>query len=417
MMKYVTLAKGDIVPSNVEKKDGSMQPQSHIKLTRPLVLLLTIASGLAIGNLYWAQPLLAQISQGMGVPVADSGLLVTATQVGYALGILLIVPLGDILPRRKLIAAVMALSALSLLSCAFAPSFLLLAFALLALGVTTVSGQIIVPMARDLADPAEQGHVVGIVSAGITLGILVARTISGLVADVLGWRAIYLIASLLNLALMAVVWKALPKLPPKEKVRYPALIVDVFKSVVTYKPLKWILVTNGLVFGVVFNLFWTSLTFLLSSDSFGFSTLQIGLVSLAGVTGALGSLWVGKLQDRGWGVQGIGAFILVSLAGMMLALFSGASIALIVIAAALYSLGVQGVGILNQTRALLLDPAKSSRLNTAFVTNNFVCGAVGSALAGLLWNISGWQAVCGAAIAAILLALGCWLLNRLKTVH
>ncbi len=385
---------------------------ARFRLTMPMVMLLTVASGLAIGNLYWAQPLLVQIAGDLDVAVADSGLLVTATQIGYALGILLIVPLGDICPRRKLIGVVMLLVALSLLACALSPSFALLAFSLSAMGVTTVAGQIIVPMARDLADPRQQGQVVGIVTAGIMLGILVARSLSGLVADVLGWRAIYGIAAALNLLLMVVLWRRLPKLPPKERLSYGTLLADVFRSVAKYRPLKWMLVTNGLVFGVVFNLFWNAVTFLLGGEPFNFNTFQIGLVSLAGVTGAAGSIWVGKLQDKGVGVQAVGVFIALSFASMMIALFASQSVALVVVAAAVYSLGVQGAGTLNQLRVMSLDPAKSSRLNTMFVFNNFVCGAIGSALSGFVWAQAGWTGICATALVAIALAALGWFKSR-----
>lgn len=393
---------------------SQLTSSTGFRLNRGLVILLTIAAGLAIGNLYWAQPLLVQIADSLDVAVADSGLLITATQVGYALGILFIVPLGDILPRRKLIATVMGLATLSLLACGSSPTFLILAFALSALGITTVSGQIIVPMARDLADPKEQGHVVGTIAAGIMLGILVARTLSGLVADYLGWRSIYFVATGLNLILMLILWRALPRLGPKEKASYPKLIGDVFKAVVQYRPLKWILINNGIVFGVVFNLFWTSITYLLSAEPFGFNTFQIGLVSIAGITGAIASFGVGALQDRGWGVPATGAFILVSLGSMVLALFSGTSLVLIIIVAAIYSLGVQGVGILNQTRAMALDPAKSSRLNTIFVFNNFVCGALGSAASGFIWAWAGWLGICIAAIAVLAIAFLSWLISRTR---
>ena len=393
---------------------------SPFSLGAPLVAMLTIASGLAVGNLYWAQPLLVQISNDLQVAVADSGLLVTATQAGYALGILLLVPLGDICPRRRLIGIVMTLAALSLLSCAVAPNFVALAFSLSALGATTVSGQIIIPMARDMADPARRGRVVGAITAGVMLGILTARSLSGLVAEFLGWRAIYAAASLLNLVLMAALSRSLPRLPGKERASYARLIGDVLASVARHRALKWILVTNGLVFGVVFNLFWNAVTFLLGSEPFGFGSLQIGLVSLAGVTGAAGSVWVGKLDDKGLGETAVGLFALLvvasmlvaACAGRLVAACAGRSVFLVVVAAALCSLGVQGVGTLNQLRVMALDPPKSSRLNTAFVFNNFVFGAAGSALSGLVWTLAGWEGVCAVAVAASLAAAAGWLASR-----
>lgn len=400
-----------VVGARAVAPDGGRRPAAGggtVRLTMPLVALLTVTSGLAIGNLYWAQPLLAQIAGDLGVSVADGGLLVTATQIGYALGILLVVPLGDICPRNRLIGAVMLLAALSLFACALSPGFAFLSAALACMGAATVAGQIIVPMARDLADPKSQGQVVGIVTAGIMLGILVARSASGLVADALGWRAIYGIAAVLNLVLMAVLRLRLPDLPPKERVSYGKLIGSVFGSMAQHRPLKWMLVANGLVFGVVFNLFWNAVTFLLSGEPFGFGSFQIGLVSLAGVAGAAGSVWVGKLQDRGVGAQATGVFIALSFLGMLVAFFAGGSVVAVVAAAAVYSLGVQGAGTLNQVRVMSLDPSKSSRLNTVFVFNNFVCGAIGSALSGLIWTQAGWAGVCIAAMAAVAASGAAW---------
>ena len=378
----------------------------------PLVILFTIACGLAIGNLYWAQPLLVQIASDLHVEVANSSLLITATQIGYAFGILLIVPLGDICPRRRLIGIVMFLVSLSLLACALSPTFIFLAFSLSAMGVTTVAGQIIIPMSRDLADPKQQGQVVGIITAGVTLGILIARSLSGLVADMLGWRAIYGIAAVLDLLLMLALWKLLPKLPPKEKLSYAALIGDVFRAVTQYCLLKWILITNGLAFGLVFNIFWNAVTFLLGSQPFNFNTFQIGLVSLAGIVGAAGSVWVGKLQDRGIGVQAVGVFIALSFVSMLIALCASQSVILVVVAAAIYSLGIQGVGTLNQLRAMNLDSAKSSRLNTMFVFNNFVFSAIGSAASGFIWAQAGWTGVCIAMLIITALSALSWFISR-----
>ncbi len=384
---------------------------AQFKLKMPLVILFTIACGLAIGNLYWAQPLLVQIASDLHVEVANSSLLITATQIGYAFGILLIVPLGDICPRRRLIGIVMFLVSLSLLACALSPTFIFLAFSLSAMGVTTVAGQIIIPMSRDLADPKQQGQVVGIITAGVTLGILIARSLSGLVADMLGWRAIYGIAAVLDLLLMLALWKLLPKLPPKEKLNYAALIGDVFRAVTQYRLLKWILITNGLAFGLVFNIFWNAVTFLLGSQPFNFNTFQIGLVSLAGIVGAAGSVWVGKLQDRGIGVQAVGVFIALSFVSMLIALCASQSVILVVVAAAIYSLGIQGVGTLNQLRAMNLDSAKSSRLNTMFVFNNFVFSAIGSAASGFIWAQAGWTGVCIAMLIITALSALSWFIS------
>lgn len=382
------------------------------RITTGLAIIFAAASGLAVGNLYWAQPLLAQISAGFGVPVAQGGLLVTATQVGYAVGILLIVPLGDVMQRKRLIGTLMSLSIVALLGCAAAPSFAFLALALASLGLTTLSGQIILPLSGDLALPGERGKIVGIVSSGVTTGILLSRFVSGVVADLWDWRVIYLTAAVLNLVVMLVIVRRVPQLPNKGKISYPKLIGSVFTAVVRYRVMSRVMLMNGLVFGISFNLFWTALTFLLSSDAFGFSTFHIGLVSLAGLTGALAASAMGSLQDKGLAMPAQGISIAATAACMLAAAFLWHSIVAIVVIAAVQSLGVQGVGVLNQARIFGLSDTERSRLNTAFVVNNFIFSAAGSALASVLWALAGWQAVALAAAIACLLALCVWAASR-----
>lgn len=357
-------------------------------------------------------PLLAQIAGGFGVPVSQGGLLVTATQAGYALGILLIVPLGDIIHRRRLIGVVMALSVAALLACAVAPSFAFLGFALASLGAVTVSDQVILPLAGDLASPLQRGRIVGIVSSGITTGILLSRFVSGVVAEYWDWRSIYVVAAVMNLVMLVSIVRRVPDSPKRKHVSYPRLIASVFTSLVRYRALPCVLIINGLVFGIAFNLFWTALTFLLSGEPFGFSTLQIGFVSLAGIVGALSASAFGGLQDRGKAVPALGLCIAAVAVSMAVAVFSGSSIVALVVVAAIQSLAVQGVGVLNQARLFMLSDTARSRLNTAFVVNNFICSAVGSALATALWNAGGWVYVAVGATVACFGALAVWVLSR-----
>lgn len=381
-------------------------------MTPALTAVFAVAAGLAVGNLYWAQPLLAQITGEFGVPTSQGGILVTATQVGYALGILLIVPLGDVVPRRRLITAVMLASVAALAASAFAPTFGVLAAFLSLLGLTTVSGQIIIPLSGDLAAPEERGRIVGIVGAGISIGILVARTVSGLAADVVGWRIVYLAAAVANIALALVINRAVPDLPDRPKMAYPALMADVFRTLVTTPTLPRVMAISGICFGIVFNIFWTSMTFLLAAEPYGFSTSQIGLVSLAGVAGAVASLRLGVLADSPRRVMWLGVFIAGCLASMAAGVFVGGSLVALVVVAAVYSVACQGMSILCQTRLFTLAPEKRSRLNTCFVVGNFLCSSIGSALATGLWNAGGWTTVMVGATAACALALAVWLTSR-----
>jgi len=388
---------------------------NEIVMTKFLAILFAICSGLAIGNLYWAQPLLVQIMDGFGLPAANGGLLVTATQIGYAMGILFILPLGDFVRRKRMIALVMVLSVLALVSCAISPSFIILSLSLFSMGIVTISGQIILPLAGDLSREDERGHIVGIVSSGITTGILFSRFASGIIAGFWGWRSVYVIAAALNLGMVLVMIYVLPEIPAKNKFKsYGKLLASVFTTFKNHKSLPNILLHSGLIFGLIFNIFWTSLTFLLSAEPFNYNTFQIGLVSLAGLAAAVFGVEIGKFQDKGLSIPALGAFIVVCLVSMVCGFAFSDSIVAIVIVAAVLSVAVQGVSVLTQTRLFNLSQGERSRLNTVFVVNNFIFGAIGSALASLLWSLGGWSYVMMAASAVSVAALIVWLFSRSK---
>ena len=388
---------------------------NEIVMTKFLAILFAVCSGLAIGNLYWAQPLLVQIMDGFGLPAANGGLLVTATQIGYAMGILFILPLGDFVRRKRMIAIVMVLSVLALVSCAISPSFIILSLSLFSMGIVTISGQIILPLAGDLSREDERGHIVGIVSSGITTGILFSRFASGIIAGFWGWRSVYVIAAALNLVMVLVMIYVLPEIPAKNKFKsYGKLLASVFTTFKNHRSLPNILLHSGLIFGLIFNIFWTSLTFLLSAEPFNYNTFQIGLVSLAGLAAAVFGVGIGKLQDKGLSIPALGAFIVVCLVSMVCGFAFSDSIVAIVIVAAVLSVAVQGVSVLTQTRLFNLSQGERSRLNTVFVVNNFIFGAVGSALASLLWSLGGWSYVMMAASAVSVAALIVWLFSRSK---
>ncbi|MBO5839822.1 MAG: MFS transporter [Methanobrevibacter sp.] len=390
-----------------------MNSEKAVQMTTFLAGLFAICSGLAIGNLYWAQPLLVQITNGFGLSAASGGLLITATQIGYAIGILFIVPLGDFVRRKRLISIVMALSVIALISCALSPSFIILSLSLFSMGIVSISGQIILPLAGDLSKEEERGHIVGIVSSGITAGILFSRFASGIIAGLWGWRSVYIIAAVLNLIMALVIIYVLPEIPRKNKLEsYKGLIFSVFTTFKRHKTLFRILLHSGLIFGLVFNIFWTSLTFLLSAAPYNYSTFQIGLVSLAGLTAAVFGIGLGKLQDKGLSVPALGVFIIISLISMVGGYLFPDSILAIVIIAAVFSVAVQGISVLSQARLFALSNEERSRLNTVFVVNNFLFGAVGSALASFLWSQGGWAYVMMGTIFISLMALIVWMSSR-----
>lgn len=380
-------------------------------ISRRLVLLLAVAGGAAVGNLYWAQPLLDFIARDLRTSTAAAGWLVTTTQVGYAVGVLLLVPLGDVLNRRVLVPAALVAVAAALTAAALAPTFAVLLVALALVGLTTVAGQVIAPLAGDLADDAERGRVVGTVVSGILVGILVSRTISGLVAGAFGWRAIYVAAAVLALVLAVVLRRAIPELPPRTRLGYPALLRSVFGIVRREATVRWSLVLGGVSFGV-FTLFWTALTFLLSAPPFSFGVTTIGLFGLVGLAGAVTAQRAGRLVDRGLGLPAIGAAWALVLVAFVVAGLAAATTAGVVVAVLVLDVAIQGHNITLQTRMFQVDPAARSRINTAFVANNFVFGAVGSALASVLWATGGWTAVTvvGAVLSGV--AFTVWLVGR-----
>ena len=378
------------------------------------MFLFAVAGGAAVGNLYWAQPLLVTIANDLQIDPSSAGLLVTFTQLGYAVGVFFVVPLGDAVDRKRVIPAVMALSTLALLGSAFAPSFIALLALLAAVGVTSVSGQLLTPLAAEISDDAHRGHNVGIVVSGILLGILVSRTVSGVISDLFGWRAVYLIAAVITAAAGLLMARSVPRLPPRPRVAYWRLLASVFPAALAHSVARTSLVLGASAM-CVFTMFWTGLTLLLSAPPFSYTTTQIGLVSLVGIAGALAAQRVGRLFDRGLARPATGIGLGLTLLALVISGVGSSWISTVLIAVAIFSVGVQGTQVLLQTRMLSVDPAARSRLNTAFVVINFGGGALGSALAGVLWNVGGWTALAAGASGVITFALIVWALRREAT--
>lgn len=387
----------------------------HHGISPALTILFAVAGGVAVGNLYWAQPLLANIARSLGVSAATAGLLVTVTQVGYGAGVFLIVPLGDSLNRRRLIPAMLTLSTMALLASAVAPTFGMLLLALGAVGLTTITGQLLLPLAGDLARNDQRGRVVGIVASGVLTGILASRTISGLVADALGWRAIYVFAAVMTALMTVLLTRALPALPVRRHVSYGKLLRSVFACVRAYRAVQVTLLISGSVFAV-FTMFWTGLTFLLSAPPFSYPASKIGLVGIAGLAGALGAQRAGRLHDRGWSVPATGGALVLAMGSLAVAALGAHSIVAIIAAVVLLDVAIQTVNVLNQTRLFSVDPNARSRLNTALMTNNFIGGAIGSALASVLWLRGGWRPMMLGGAVLIAFAFSVWLTQRKRAL-
>ncbi|MBO1269252.1 MFS transporter [Arthrobacter cavernae] len=385
-------------------------------MTPGLTLLFAIAGGAAVGNLYWTQPLLGFISEDLGVSTAATGWLVTVTQLGYALGILLVVPLGDVLDRRKLVPAVLGTAVIALTASAVAPNFGVLLAANALIGLTTVSGQLLTPLAGDLADDATRGRIVGTVASGMLTAILLSRTISGLVADIAGWRAIFAIAAIAAAVFAIILRRRIPALPAKASIPYPALIASVFLAIRRERTVRWTLALAATGFAT-FTMFWTSLTFLLSTPPYSYPASIIGLFGLAGLAGVVAAQRAGRLHDRGWSLPTTGIAWALALASWITAALTGQWLIGVIAVVVVIDIAIQGLNLLNQTRLFSVDPTARSRLNTAFVCTNFLGGAIGSTLAGLLWSVGGWSAVTLTGTLLSLLGLAIWANGRRHALH
>ncbi|MFJ5698652.1 MFS transporter [Arthrobacter sp. NPDC093139] len=380
-----------------------------------LTLLFALVGGVGVGNLYWAQPLLGDIAAEQGVLPGTSGLLVTLSQVGYALGVFLVVPLGDTLNRKRLIPIIMLLCSLSLGGCVLAPNFTVLLTTLALVGFTNVAGQLLLPLAGDLATDEQRGRVVGTIASGFLIGILLSRMVSGIVADIFGWRMIYVAASGMMLVLAAIMSRAIPVLAPRNRIPYGRLLRSVGEAVVRYRSVR-IIAVLGAALMCVFMAFWTGLTFLLGADPFSFTASQIGLVSLFGVAGVLGAQITGRVYDRGWSVPAIGIGLAITLVSIAVSGLGGSSIVAVLVAVSLLSVGVQSVLVLLQTMMVSIDSAARSRLNTALIVGNFIGGAIGSTLAAILWQVGGWATVMSGSSLVVAFALTIWFIHKRRAL-
>jgi predicted MFS family arabinose efflux permease len=385
------------------------------RLSRPLIILLAVATGASVANLYYAQPLLHTIAGSLHTSESTAALLVTASQIGYAAGLLLLVPLGDLLDRRKLVTQMLLLCAAGLVLAAAAPSLGVLAIAIAIAGLTSTVAQILVPFAAVLASEEQRGRAVGQVMSGLLCGILVARTFSGLLAQVTSWRFVFGFAAVGMVVLAGVLRRALPDVAPHSDATYPQLLASV-GTLVRQEPLLRVRMVFGGLGMASFTVLWTTLALLLSRPPFDFGEAVIGLFGLAGLAGAVAAQAAGHAADRGGAALGTGMFLLAISAGWVLLAAGSRSVVVLIIGIAILDLGIQGAHILNQTLIYEIRPQARSRLTTAYMTFNFACGAISSAAAAAIWNSDGWSGVCllgGGCSAAALLV---WLAGRVRLV-
>jgi predicted MFS family arabinose efflux permease len=370
--------------------------------------LFAIACGLIVANLYYAQPLVGPIAATLGMSPAAAGLIVTLTQVGYGAGLLLLVPLGDILENRRLVLTLLCLSALALAAAAMALSAPLFLLAAAAIGITSVTVQILVPWSAHLATEADRGRVVGSVTSGLLLGIMLARPASSFIAALLGWHAVFWLSALLMAALALFLFMVLPRRRPQADLAYFALIASMLRFMRREPVLRRRALYQACLFGA-FSLFWTTVPLYLASPAYGLGQRGIGLFALAGVAGAVAAPIAGRLADRGRGRAVSAWSMLLVAAGFIASSFaddgSMLSLGVLTLAAIALDFGVSANLVTGQRAIFTLGAQYRSRLNGMYMASFFVGGALCSALGAWTYAHGGWHLACWTGAALPLSAL------------
>jgi predicted MFS family arabinose efflux permease len=375
----------------------------HPHYSRATLFLLAAIAGITVANIYLNQPLLDDFRQSFPRETWLIGAVPAVTQLGYALGMLLLAPLGDRFDRRLIILLQLAALGVALVVATLAPTLMVLVLASLAIGVVATIAQQAVPFAAELAPAAERGHAVGTVMSGLLVGILLARTVSGFVAQYFGWRAVFGASVVATLALAVVVVLRLPRSKPTSTLPYGKLLVSMWHLVRESPDLREASLTGGALFAA-FSIFWSVLTLLLAGEPFHMGPQAAGLFGVVGAAGALAAPLAGKSADKRGPRSVISLCIGLVAVSFVVFAVSSRSIAGLVIGVIVLDVGIQAAQISNQSRIYALKPAARSRVNTIYMTMYFICGALGSAVASFAWHAFGWVGVCMAGLLATALA-------------
>ena len=371
-------------------------------LSPALILLMSVATGLAVASNYYAQPLLDTIARAFNLSASSAGFIVTAAQLGYAAGLLFLVPLGDMFERRMLIVSMTLLAAGGMLITASSQSLTMMIVGTALTGLFSVVAQILVPLAATLASPEKRGKVVGTIMSGLLLGILLARTVAGLLASLGGWRTVYWVASVLMVIMALALWRGLPKVKQENHLNYPQLLASVFSLFTQDKLLRTRALLGCFTFAN-FSILWTSMAFLLAAPPFNYSEGVIGLFGLAGAAGALGARPAGGLADKGKSHLTTSAGLILLLLSWAAIWYGHISVLALIVGILVLDLTVQGVHITNQTVIYRVKPEARNRLTAGYMTSYFIGGAAGSLISASAWQHAGWSGVC--AIGAIVATL------------
>jgi len=393
-----------VSPANDAHPSPRTPPLPETKpLTAPILILMAAACGLAVASNYYVQPLLHTISLAFGLSSTQAGSLVTAAQLSYAAGLLFLVPLGDLFERRALIVVMALLAAGGLLITAFAPNIHVMLLGSIITGIFSVTAQVLVPFVATLAAPEQRGRAVGMVMAGLLMGILLARTVAGALAELGSWRTVYWVAAVLMTIMAALLYRNLPRYRVNAGLSYVGLLRSVLQLFGQEPLFRARAILSGLMFAI-FSVFWTSMTFLLAGPPFELSDGVIGAFGLAGLAGALAATVFGRRADQGHANASTRIALLLMMAAWAVLILAQVSLTAMLVGVVLLDLAVQGVHITNQSTIYRIRPEARSRLTSGYMTCCFVGGALGSQASASIYAYLGWPGVVGLGMGLSLIA-------------
>ncbi|MGF6282865.1 MFS transporter [Pseudomonas silensiensis] len=385
---------------------------NNSSLSTVRMLLFAFAAGAMIANMYYLQPILSLVAGTFAIPVSTSGLIVSCTQLGYTLGILMVVPLGDVLARRGLLTVMFAVNACALLVAALSPNFVVFSLAALISGTTSSSAMLIVPYVASIAPIEQRGRMVGVVMTGALLAIPLSWLVSGGIGNFAGWRMVYGVACVAVILLLFLLRRSLPQEPERKgrDIHYGDLMKSLVQISARHAPLR-----RRALYGALgmasFSSLWTGLPILLSQPPYSFPASTIGLIGITGIAGALVPGLIGRLSDQGYKDHLTIGLALLMLTGWISLSFSMLGLWVIISSAIALNIAVMGLQITHQSVIYKLEPNANSRITAVFVAVNFIGAAIGSALASIWLRHFGWKGLCflGAGFPAFLLITYCFM--------
>lgn len=375
-------------------------------IERSLLLTMAVIAGLTVANCYYNQPLLEMIRHDMGVSQHEANLITVVTQIGYALGLCFLIPMGDLYSRRRIIVINMSVAAVMAVFIAFSQRVWIVWGASLLLGACSVIPQFFIPIAGQYSEKKNKGRNMGIVLSGLLTGILASRVVSGYVGEWLGWREMFIIAALIMIVCLILTLKIMPQIDSNYVGTYRGLMKSVFHIVASNARIRLYAIRAAFSFGSMMAI-WSCLAFHLAQAPFFSGSEMVGTLGMCGIAGALAASGLGKLVNQ-WGIRKLSLYgACLQLVAWTTAYLFGDTYMGLIVAIILVDIGLQCLQLSNQSGCIQEMPEASNRANTIFMTTYFIGGSFGTYCAGLAWTHEGWMGVCavGAVLAAISLSI------------